>query len=256
MYCGRHQDEHGNVEPPPPSNGDVSHPDAELRGREYIPAPGLRPCVEDGQTGTEIETMDEECYLLRNLLGPREQAAIFQYVLDRDKTPWDTLPRAMVPAPKTLVLGEDQPSIEFAPGEESVVTEVVGKANEVLKRNGLGSTAYVDLSKCRSLTMAAIQYESPDGHFAPHVDHCSNSSVYLMSLGCTANFMVKGPTMESKHQFKFRSGDMLIFNASTEAAILHGVLSIDDEGSCPRSLGDAFPVLQKHRYGVQCRLGF
>ena len=70
------------------------------------------------------------------------------------------------------------------------------------------------------------------------------------------NFMVKGPTMQTRFQFKFCSGDMLVFNASTEAAILHGVLSIDNGQSCPPELGDVFQKLRNHRYGVQTRSYF
>jgi len=69
--------------------------------------------------------------------------------------------------------------------------------------------------------------------------------------------MVKGPAMDRKTEFKFCSGDMLVFNASSEAAILHSVVSIDQSGSSSGELlGRKFPVLQKHRYGVQCRMYF
>ena len=50
------------------------------------------------------------------------------------------------------------------------------------------------------------------------------------------------------------SGDVLVFNASTQAGVVHGVGSIDDGASCPPALCERFPVLQKHRYGVQCRV--
>ncbi|GMH73476.1 hypothetical protein TrRE_jg121, partial [Triparma retinervis] len=48
------------------------------------------------------------------------------------------------------------------------------------------------------------------------------------------------------------SGDLLVFDASTEANILHGVEGIV-EGTCPEGLGER---LREHRYGVQCRLKF
>jgi hypothetical protein len=67
--------------------------------------------------------------------------------------------------------------------------------------------------------------------------------------------MVKGPGMMEKQIFKFRSGDMLVFNASTEASILHAVMGIDVE-SCPRDLGIVFPILNNHRYCVQIRASF
>merc|ERR1712062_334574 len=112
------------------------------------------------------------------------------------------------------------------------------------------------LNKYDNVGMGVIKYSSPKGKFPPHIDHCKNSFVYLTSLGCTANFMVKTPCMEEKNVFKFNSGDFLVFDASTEAAILHGVLSIDDETTCPKELGNKFDVMKNHRFGVQCRVRF
>lgn len=143
---------------------------------------------------------------------------------------------------------QPQPTLKFKPGDKSIVIHMVEKVNATMKRN--------DLCKYKSLSMVVIQYKSPDGHFPPHLDHCNNSFVHLMSLGCTASFMVKGPTMDEKREFEFHSGDMLVFNASTEAAVLHSVQSIGGSESCPSSLRKAFPVLQNHRYGVQCRSHF
>jgi hypothetical protein len=250
VHCGRHQDEHcaDPVEQP------VSNVDATDRESGRVPSP--EPQVIHDHTGLKIEVMDKDCYLLRDLLGPEEQAALFQYIQDRDRTDWSQ-PRAMVPAPKTLVFGDNEPSLRIEPGQVSPVSDMVGKATEILKRNELGcSIEGISLDAHKSMTMNAIQYKSPDGRFPPHLDHCNGSFNYLMSLGCTANFMVQGPAMDSPNHFKFRSGDLLVFNASTEAAILHGVMSIDDEDTCPGKLGDAFQELRSHRYGVQCRLGY
>mmetsp|Transcript_122785 Transcript_122785/g.308936 ORF Transcript_122785/g.308936 Transcript_122785/m.308936 type:complete len:227 (-) Transcript_122785:93-773(-) len=213
------------------------------------------PGLQDGAEASAVEVLDAECYLIRDLLGPEEQAALFQYIQERDKTPWDSLPRAMVPSPKTLLLGENEPSLKFEFGEQSIIGSMVEAASDVLYRRGLRdeSSETVDLRKYQSLTLAVIRYEAPDGRFAPHVDHCNDSYVYLASLGCTANFMVKGPGMAEKRAFKFRSGDLLVFNASTRAALLHGVMSID-VASCPPGLSEAAPDLREHRYGVQCRM--
>ena len=48
--------------------------------------------------------------------------------------------------------------------------------------------------------------------------HCDKVTgwVVLFSLGCTANFWVKGKEMKSKFAFPFESGDALIFNGGTE----------------------------------------
>lgn len=203
-----------------------------------------------------LHDIDTDCYLIRNHLRPEEQVVLFQYIQKQDQTPWDTLPRVMVPVPKTLLFkndknDENEPTLNFEPGDKSVISGMVGKANAIMNQ----SNSSLDLRKYKSLSMAAIRYKSPDGRFPPHLDHCNNSFVYLMSLGCTANFMVKGPNMEDKRDIKFHSGDLMVFNASTEAAILHGVMSIEP-GTCPEALGKAFPVLQNHRYGVQCRARF
>ena len=203
--------------------------------------------------GIEIEVLDKECYLIRNALNIDEQENLFRYIQDNDKTPWDTLPGAMVPAPKTLTLNESgDPLLRYENGQSTVINETIEKANIIMSRNSIKT----EMSNYKSISMGAIQYSSPNGAFPPHVDHCKDSVVYLMSLGCTANFMVKGPNMEAKKVFKFNSGDLLIFNASTEANILHGVLSIDSEASSPIELVDKFKILQNHRYGVQCRLHF
>ena len=206
----------------------------------------------------EIEVLDTECFLIRNLSTLEEQTRLFEYIGRHDKTP-SNQPRAMVPAPKTLLLGEDgYPNIRYAFGEESVVGAMVEKGGEALRAKGLNVMGGAfDVCRYKSLSMAAIRYESPGGHCPPHVDHCNDSFVFLTSLGCTANFMVKGPTMDVQKRFKFCSGDMLVFNASSEAALLHSVVSIDEAGSrIGELLGSKFPVLRDHRYGVQCRMYF
>lgn len=202
-----------------------------------------------------INILDNECYLIRNLFGLEEQFTLIQYINDRDKTP--PKKKCMVPTPQTLILGNEEPSLHFKHGDSpNIVTNMVQKANEILKRNDIEISidTFDKICNYKSLSMATIVYESPNGHFPPHIDHCNNSFVYLMSLGCTANFMIKGPTMQNQKLFKFQSGDLLVFNASTEAALQHGVMSIDDESSCPKYLKEKFKLLKDKRYGVQCRL--
>ena len=207
----------------------------------------------------EVEVIDHECILIRKALRLEEQKALFEYIQENDKTPsFGNKPKPMVPSPKTLILGEDQPSLFYKFGQKSVINEMVMKATNILKEKNLHMINGFDVSQeFTSLSMATIRYESPHGHFAPHIDHCNDSFVYLTSLGCTANFMVKGPTMDNQKHFKFHSGDLLIFNASTKAKLLHSVVSIDPEGNDDAStLGKLFPSLLNHRYGVQCRVHF
>ena len=207
----------------------------------------------------EVEILDKECILIRRALRLDEQKRLFEYIQENDKTPsLGNKPKPMVPSPKTLILGEDQPSLFYEYGQKSVVNDMVMKATNILKEKKLHMINGFDISqRFSSLSMATIKYESPHGHFAPHIDHCNDSFVYLTSLGCTANFMVKGPTMDKQTHFKFHSGDLLIFNASTKAALLHSVVSIDKEGNeDAKILGEQFPSFWNHRYGVQCRMHF
>mmetsp|Transcript_21691 Transcript_21691/g.43905 ORF Transcript_21691/g.43905 Transcript_21691/m.43905 type:complete len:219 (-) Transcript_21691:187-843(-) len=204
-----------------------------------------------------LEVLDAECILIRNLLTLEEQTRLFEYIQHHDKTPSD-LPRAMVPAPKTLQLGEDgRPNRSYTFGEGTIVNAMVEKGAQVLQAHGLNVMGGLDVCQHTKLSMAVIRYEAPDGRFPPHIDHCDESFVFLSSLGRTANFMVKGPTMGEQKHFKFCSGDLLVFNASSRAALLHSVVSIDETGSeLGELLGSLFPALQKHRYGVQCRMYF
>eukprot|EP00928_Gymnodinium_smaydae_P067808 TRINITY_DN50801_c0_g1_i1.p1 TRINITY_DN50801_c0_g1~~TRINITY_DN50801_c0_g1_i1.p1 ORF type:complete len:235 (+),score=26.97 TRINITY_DN50801_c0_g1_i1:49-753(+) len=204
-----------------------------------------------------VEVIDAECLLIRNLLTLDEQTELFEYIQRHDKT-LSNQPQAMVPAPKTLLLGDNgSPNRTYEYGQNSVVNVTVAKAGEILRNQNLSVLGGFDVCEYSSLSMATICYKAPDGKFPPHVDHCKDSLVFLTSLGCTANFMVKTPAMSEKTFFKLHSGDMLVFNASSEAAVLHAVVSIDETGSRDaKCLGSRFDVLQNHRYGVQCRMYF
>jgi hypothetical protein len=174
-------------------------------------------------TSNAVERVAETCFLLRGLLSTTEQCALFDYIDERDCTPWDTLPRAMVPAPKTLMFGAGKPMLSLAlDHDKSPATYMVNRTHE----NVLGRGQFETPNHCGNLlrsaagecevSMAVIRYEAPDGRFPPHVDHCDGSLVYLMTLGCTAQFMVKTPDMEEGRTFDLESGDMLVFDASTK----------------------------------------
>ena len=57
-----------------------------------------------------------------------------------------------------------------------------------------------------------------------------------------------------------RSGDALVFDPSSEAAVLHGidVVARGEEETSPRqnALGETFEMLRRSRFGVQCRVSF
>ncbi|KAL7524637.1 hypothetical protein ACHAXR_002143 [Thalassiosira sp. AJA248-18] len=209
---------------------------------------------------TNVEALTSECFLIRNAITLEEQLALSEYIASRDKTPINE-PRAMVPGPRTLVLGDDgaSPSVSCRHGDGSIVSSMVDKGVALLQREGLATRMAVteDIGQYTKLSMATIRYEAPTGRFPPHVDHCSDSAVFLASLGRSANFMVRGKGEREVRRFQLHSGDALVFNASTQAGILHGVESIDEGASkSGEALAAAFPVFQTHRYGVQCRMYF
>ena len=207
------------------------------------------------------------CVLVRGVLSLDEQETLCRYIEERDRTPAEK-PRAMVSGPQTLILGEDgNPQVKHVRGRDdpTVVSLMVEKTSGILKQHRLLDPAAcpmvlsgkLDISDYASLSMATIRYEAPHGRFPPHIDHCKDSFVFLASLGRTANFMVKGPSMETQTVLKFCSGDVLVFDASTEAGVLHSCISIDESASeIGEHLANRCPNLQKHRYGVQCRMFF
>jgi hypothetical protein len=221
----------------------------------FLPGDGTVWGMADPSPKASVVT--RECFLIRDALTLADQLELSQYIASRDKTPTNE-PRAMVPAPRTLVLGDDTPSVSYRRGDNSIVGSMVDKGLAHLEREGLASMAVAeDMSQYTTLSMATIRYEAPNGCCPPHVDHCSDSAVFLASLGRSANFMVRGKGERDVHRFQMRSGDVLVFNASTEAAILHGVESIDEGASeAGDALASAFPVFRTHRYGVQCRIRY
>ena len=202
------------------------------------------------------EVITDGCIWLRGFLSLEDQLELAEYINHRDRTPVNK-PRPIDPKPRTLILGDDgRPSLSYAFGEISVVNRMVERCNEHLKSQDLHVLGGIDVTRYSAIKMATISYEAPNGSFPPHVDHCNNSIVYLASLGQTANFTIKSPSMADVRRLKFRSGDILIFDAGSDASILHSVVSIDE--AAPNSptgeLAKRFPVFRNHRYGVQCRV--
>ena len=235
--------------------------------------------VRSDETQLTTELVARDCVLIRNALTFAEQSRLCEYIEQSDRTPKDQ-PRAMVPTPKTLLLGEDAegmptPQIRYAFGDDTVINAMVDKSVSILKEQKLNvfcsSSSELlethgrqnplethDVCQYNSLVMATIRYEAPNGCFPPHVDHCNDSFVCLASLGRTANFMVKGPgPLDTQRHFPFNSGGVLLFDASSRASVLHSVVSIEKSASkVGEALANKFPVLNQHRYGVQCRMFF
>ncbi len=167
----------------------------------------------------------------------------------------------MHPTPKTIIFDGNQSTLKFSSGDNIYNELIVQTANDVLKKEEVTlQKNYPRFSTAcntdtTTMSVGVIRYQVPNGNFPEHIDHCNdNSWVYLLSLGCSANFVVKDNTrpQSEKQQFRFSSGDVLVFDPSSDAAIVHGVVSIN---------GDEFPLFlecpeefEQFRFGVQCRV--
>lgn len=201
-----------------------------------------------------VEPLGPECFLIRGALDREEEVGLFEFIQEKDGTDWDNMQTCMNPSPKTLLFGSEapgaRPTLVFRSDDEAVVVKMVGKVIGILNWS----------QHVESMSMAAIRYcaSSPTigSVLPPHVDHCNDGSwVFLFSLGCAATFNVKSPGMAQQHTFEMKSGDALVFDPSSKAAILHGVAGIGEADSCESGrLGERFEVLCASRYGVQCRV--
>lgn len=194
-------------------------------------------------------------HLLAGALTLEEQVRLFGFIRELDVTNWEELVPCMNPTPKTLELtgqgGRSARVIGCDPNGKTAVVEMVTKAIGMLQWH----------TTIKSITVAAIRYCASGGHpwigscFPPHVDHCNDGSwVVLFSLGRTATFHIQTRGMAQRHTFAMNSGDVLVFDPSTEAAIVHGVADVLSVGEEDSELSDRFNVLRSSRFGVQCRV--
>lgn len=201
---------------------------------------------------------DRPCYLIRNCLNPSEQISIYQDFSHRSKHTDNRSKPCMNPTPKTIIFDGNQSTLKFSSDDNIYNKLIVQTANDALKKEEVLQKKHQQLATAcntdtTAMSVGVIRYQVPNGNFPEHIDHCNdNSWVYLLSLGCSANFVVKGNSPQSeKQQFRFRSGDVLVFDPSSDAAIVHGVDSINGDEvpllDCPEEL-------QQFRFGVQCRV--
>ena len=85
-----------------------------------------------------------------------------------------------------------------------------------------------------------------EGKLKGHVDKL-DGWVVLFSFGCVANFWIQ-LYATNRVDIKFASGDILVFNSSSQSNVLHGIDSIE-AGTCPLFL----PNLQEKRISIQFR---
>ena len=245
-------------------------------------------------TSPEVEVvLENECFWIHNALTLKEQIEVFADILERSKHVDNTQKRpCMNPSPKTLIFNGQEPTLRFGKkrdceggnNEEITISQPLSSIYDelILRRANALVSPFVDGKKTTTgaesalgynrYSVGVIRYTAPNGSFPEHIDHCNhpNGWVVLLSLGCKARFSVrKGipkdisakAAEKKKHNPKMHlelnSGDVLIFDPSSNAAILHGVASILPS-TCPQALIDAFgeEAMSNRRYGVQCRTSF
>ena len=214
-------------------------------------------CSKTASAEVEEVLDDRPCYLIRNCLDASAQNSIYQDILHRSKHTDNRSKPCMQPTPRTIIFDDNQSMLKFTDGDNIYNDLIVKTANDVLRKEEVllkhqrFATACNTDARITTMSVGVIRYQVPNGCFPEHIDHCNDDSwVYLLSLGCSANFVVKGSPSE-KQQFRFRSGDVLVFDPSSDAAIVHGVSSIyGDEAP----LSDSPEDFQKFRFGVQCRI--
>jgi len=187
----------------------------------------------------------------------------------------------MNPTPKTLIFNDNQSTLKFiGKGDEDdnvynqlIIHHTNANLQEYSHQNNNSEltetltkmiTSYASSfsethKQPSSMSVAVIRYKPPNDNFPLHIDHTNNNSyVYLLNLGCSANFIVKGPVNnEKKKEFKFQSGDVLVFDPSSNAGILHGVSSINVNDFPTMDDGEECCIpkdFQRFRFGVQCRV--
>ncbi|KAL7527329.1 hypothetical protein ACHAWF_002135 [Thalassiosira exigua] len=201
-------------------------------------------------------------FFLGGALAPEEQARLFGFVREHDATDWENLSPCMNPTPKTLELvrrngTQTARTLTFGPNDQTgaVIVEMVEKLIGILHWP----------RKIKTLTVAVIRYCEQGSNpcvgscLPPHIDHCNDGSwVFLFSLGCAATFQIESRGRAQRRTFEMKSGDALVFDPSSEAAVVHGITHVSSNGKeaslTGAGLGERFGNLSGNRFGVQCRV--
>ena len=193
----------------------------------------------------EFIEFQQNCILLKNIITIDEQFDLYKAVIKGSS--YTKQPKGKVNANKNftnimkIIPTHKHHQCRLSPIYSKLFDRAYDKINNKLSSKiktklPLKSTIY----KHR---MKGYQYIAPNGNIHRHIDN-RPGFVALYSIGCTVNFYVNGPKMKIKNgiQFKFESGDILIFSATKRDGINHGVDNVID-GSCPQQLLDKDPVL-------------
>eukprot|EP01084_Bolivina_argentea_P181009 312670_1 len=200
------------------------------------------------QTGIIIEEIQQNCLLIHNVLNMHEQMELFEALNNKKYIPPTLSKKVALEFEVFFDASNMQTDLK-----EMIFGAIYNKSSDMIDRNykTQNLSTEIELKQHRLLSVRGIKYDAPNGNISKHIDGLKGL-VYLYSIGCTANFYVNGPQMNDGIIFKFKSGDMLFFDASQEAAITHAVISIDDE-SCPLVLGQKCDTLKHCRVSCQIR---
>ena len=218
--------------------------------------------IKDKDSGIIIEEFQENVLLIHGILSIDEQMEILQEMLKEEKIVQDRLKKYRgdnykVPIKDGLVSMYTKQKMGGDLMEEygdSIYYKLISKATKLIHKN-YKLYDKIDLSKSKLGHIQAAKYKSNEGKLKNHIDGIfhGDNAVFLFSIGCIANFYVKGPKMENGKLFKFKSGDMLFFDATNKANILHGIESIDDGSTTPKELKEKFEMSNEYRIGLQMR---
>eukprot|EP01084_Bolivina_argentea_P220691 373975_1 len=111
-----------------------------------------------------------------------------------------------------------------------------------------------DINDYNKLQIRASKYTYPKGKLIPHCDGFPGF-IILIALGCDVNFMIKSHLFNNKNQeinFVFKSGDIVIFDSSTKANIIHEVKGVVPN-TCPNEILNKYSEFKQTRISIQWR---
>lgn len=199
--------------------------------------------TKEEKEGKEFIEFQENCILLKNMISIDEQFDLYRAVIKGSS--YTKQPKGKVNQNKNftnimkIIPTHKHHQCRLSPIYEILFDRAYDKINntqDIITKLPPKSTIY----KHR---MKGYQYIAPNGNIHRHIDN-RPGFVMLYSIGCTVTFYVNSPKITEKDgiQFKFESGDILVFSATKRDGIDHGVDNVIDE-SCPKLLLNKDPKL-------------
>mmetsp|Transcript_74063 Transcript_74063/g.66646 ORF Transcript_74063/g.66646 Transcript_74063/m.66646 type:complete len:247 (+) Transcript_74063:73-813(+) len=219
--------------------------------------------IKDEKTGILIEEFQKNVLLVRGILSIEQQLKLYEEMIGEEKIMVDRLKKyrgdnykppikdGLISMYTKQKMGGDL--LEDEGIKDSIYDILLKKGMEIVEINY--KLKDITLKDAKLGHIQAAKYKTEEGKLKNHVDgifHGPNA-VFLFSIGCNANFYVKGPEMKKEKIFKFKSGDCLFFDATNKAKILHGIESIDPGQTCPKQLKEKFESAGEYRIGLQMR---